>query len=188
MANVKTTKKPPAQKKTETKPRKYQTRKRLPQEPTEKIPPANNGKHPGGRPSEYTLEVALEICSRVSNGQSLRTICRDDSMPAKESVLTWLVKHPEFLAHYTQARVEAADAMAEEIIDICDDGTNDWMIANAGTENEKTVMNSEHVQRSRLRVDTRKWLMAKLQPKKYGEKIDHNHEGGLTVNIRKLGK
>jgi hypothetical protein len=93
-----------------------------------------------------------------------------------------------FSNQYAQAKSDAADAMAEEILDICDDGSNDWMTANVGTDQEKVTLNGEHVQRSRLRVDTRKWLMSKLQPKKYGEKLDLNHEGGLTVNIRKLGK
>jgi len=140
------------------------------------------------RPTIYSEEMVTEICSRVAKGRSIRTICKDEDMPDVTTVFDWIRAKPAFSQRYTEARVEAADAMAEEILDICDDGSNDWMTANVGADNEKVTLNGEHVQRSRLRVDTRKWLMSKLQPKKYGEKLDLNHEGGLTVNIRKLGK
>lgn len=81
----------------------------------------------------------------------------------------WLRKHPEFVNQYTRAKEESADAMAEDVLDIADDASNDWMEANDG-ENLAFKLNGEHIQRSRLRIETRKWLMAKMKPKKYGDR------------------
>lgn len=68
------------------------------------------------------------------------------------------------------------EAWADEITDICDDGTNDWMIVKRGGEDVE-VENKEVVNRSRLRVDTRKWLMSKIAPKKYAERIQQEISG-----------
>jgi hypothetical protein len=72
-----------------------------------------------------------------------------------------------FLAQYTRAKEEQADLMCEEMLEIADDGTNDTMITDFGLKENK-----EWTNRSRLRVETRKWLASKLKPKKYGEKLD----------------
>jgi transposase-like protein len=132
-----------------------------------------------GRPSTFTQEIAASICERLSAGESLRAICRDESMPAQSTVFLWLSKHREFSEQYARARETQADAMAEEILDIADDDSGDRIEANEGAER----LNSEFVQRSRLRVDTRKWLMSKLAPKKYGDKItqEQTGEGGGPV-------
>ena len=97
--------------------------------------------------------------------------------PAKQC-FRWLREKPEFCEQYTRAKEESADAMAEDILDIADDGTNDYMeVLDKDGECVGYRVNGEHVQRSRLRVESRKWLMAKMKPKKYGEKIDHNLGG-----------
>lgn len=126
-----------------------------------------------GRPSSYTQETADTICSLLSDGLSLRSVCNLEDMPVKATVFSWMRKYPEFLAQYTRAKQESADAMAEELLDIADDGTNDWM--ERYNKEGKAIgwqVNGEAVQRSKLRTDTRKWLMAKMKPKKYGEKLD----------------
>lgn len=139
-----------------------------------------------GRPSKYTPELADRICSQLASGDSLRTVCKDDSMPCVASVFNWLRTYPEFLAQYTRAKEEAADAFVEEMLDISDDGRNDWM-EKLGKDGEPIgwQLNGEHVNRSRLRVDTRKWIASKLKPKKYGDKVAlTGPEGGpLAVNI-----
>lgn len=132
--------------------------------------------HAGGRPSDYTQELADKICSQLAEGISLRTVCLAEDMPSKTTVFSWLRTHPEFLAQYARAKEESADAMAEEILDIADDGTNDWMTMKIGGK-ETEVPNNEVLQRSRLRVDTRKWIMSKMKPKKYGEKYDVTSDG-----------
>lgn len=143
---------------------------------TQAKPKAAKAKRPKGRPSDFTLELADRICAEMVCGSSLRSICKADDMPSCVTVFAWLRKYPDFLKRYEAAAVERANYHAEEMLDIADDGTNDWMeVHDKEGECIGYKINGEHVQRSRLRVDTRKWLMAKLQPKKYGEKVDVNH-------------
>lgn len=127
--------------------------------------------HAGGRPTDYTQELADKICEELAEGVSLRTVCVAEAMPAARTVFRWLRTNEQFCQQYARAKQESADAMAEDILDIADDGTNDWMEINrAGHTTE--VPNNEVLQRSRLRVDTRKWLMSKMKPKKYADKLD----------------
>jgi hypothetical protein len=125
-----------------------------------------------GRPTIYSQKMADKICSNIIEGFSLRTVCKQDDMPCVATILNWLRTNKEFLLQYEKSKEEQADALAEEMLDIADDGTNDWMEkygkdgANSGWQ-----VNAEHVQRSRLRLDTRKWIASKLKPKKYGDKI-----------------
>lgn len=129
-----------------------------------------------GRPTTYTLTLADNICAQLAEGKSMRTVCKGEGMPVMSTVFLWLRTHPEFSERYTQAKAEAADALVEEMLDISDDGTNDWMeIHDKEGEAVGYKINGEHVQRSRLRVDTRKWIASKLKPKKYGERVDVDH-------------
>lgn len=127
-----------------------------------------------GRPSEYTKEIGDNICADLAMGMSLRSVCLKKESPAISTVFRWLRTYPEFRKQYEDAKQESADAMAEEVLDIADDGTNDFILKENG---EGITVNSEHIQRSRLRVDTRKWLMAKMKPKKYGDKLDMTTDG-----------
>lgn len=128
------------------------------------------------RPTDYTKELIDRICDELSDGVSLRTICLEEEMPDKSTVFRWLRENKEFQDQYARAKQESADAMAEEILDISDNGVNDWMERNYG-DTSVWVTNGESLQRSKLRVDTRKWLMAKMKPKKYGEKMDVTSDG-----------
>lgn len=135
-----------------------------------------------GRPSDYTAETATIICDRLALGESLRAICLDADMPAQSSVFRWLDAQEAFREQYARAREAQADFYAAEIIDISDDGTNDWMERRSEAEkgagvNTGWVLNGEHVQRSRLRVDSRKWYAGKVAPKKYGDKYINEHSG-----------
>jgi len=103
-------------------------------------------------------------------------------MPARQTVLDWLHAEPEFAAQYARAREAQADLMGEEILDIADDSRNDSFVDEDG----QTHVNFDHIQRSRLRVDARKWLMGKMAPKKYGDKLLHagaDGEGPLVVRV-----
>lgn len=132
-------------------------------------------KNKGGRPSDYTEELAETICLRLAEGESLRSVCRDDGMPCKKTVLRWISRLPEFRAQYVRAKEEGAEAIAEEMFDIADDGTNDWMEKlDKDGEAVGYQLNGEHVQRSKLRIDTRKWYLSKIMPKKYGDRIQHD--------------
>lgn len=125
-----------------------------------------------GRPSTFTEEVADAICERIVNGESVRAICRDEGTPSMVTVFKWLRDFPSFAKQYALAKEMQAEALADEIIEIADDGTNDWMMVNRG-DNEAWVTNGEALQRSRLRVDARKWAASKLLPKKYGDRLVH---------------
>lgn len=118
-----------------------------------------------GRPSSYTEERGDAICARIAEGDSLRTICAEDG-PDMKTVMRWLADNDAFRQQYARAREAQADLMAEDILQIADDGRNDTY----QTDNGEAV-NHDVIARSRLRVDARKWLAAKLAPKKYGEKI-----------------
>lgn len=122
--------------------------------------------------SIYTEEWAIAFCTEIATGVSLREICRRPNSPCAESVFKWLYQHPEFAVMYATAKSAAMDAMGEELLEIADDGTNDWMKANNG----QVVLNKEAVSRSRLRCDTRQWLMTKLAPKKFGLKMPDQPE------------
>lgn len=122
-----------------------------------------------GRPSSFSDEIADKICARIADGDSLRTICCADEMPSKATVFRWLRENEDFQDQYARAREEQADAIFEDILEIADDARNDWMKANAD-DDEAYRLNGEHVQRSKLRIDARKWMAGKLRPKVYGDK------------------
>jgi hypothetical protein len=140
-----------------------------------------------GRPTGFSQEIADRICERIADGESLRAICLDDDMPAKSSVFKWLGEHAAFSDQYARARETQADAIFDEILDIADDGTNDWMVKNtADGDAIGWRENGEALRRSALRVDARKWMAGKLRPKKYGEKMQHtgaDGEGPVQVVI-----
>lgn len=173
-----------------------QAGKAAPKKPAKK-PAAKRASKPAvpkkqvGRPSDYTEELGSILCAQIAMGMSLRTVCKGEDAPSAVTFFTWLRKHPEFLTQYEAAKAESAAALAEELLDIADDGTNDWMeIHDKDGACVGYKVNGEHVQRSRLRLDTRKWLLSKLAPKKYGDKVDVNHgsqEGNpLTVLHRQI--
>lgn len=135
-----------------------------------------------GRPSTYSKALAATICERLSDGESLRAICRNPDMPSRDSVFRWLRVHPEFSDQYARARELQADALADEILAIADDGSRDYVIDEDGIKR----VDHEHIQRSRLRVDARKWYAAKLAPKKYGDKIEHSADDALSLLLNNL--
>jgi hypothetical protein len=100
------------------------------------------------------------------SGRSVRSICLDDDMPCMSTVFKWLREQEGFSQQYARASVERGHVMAEEAIDIADDSKNDYIDVEGVQK-----LNNEHVQRSRLRVDTRKWFASKLAPKVYGDKL-----------------
>ena len=136
---------------------------------------------PAGRPTTYTQELADSICEELALGYSIRTVCKPEGMPAISTFFKWIRENEEFSKQYAKAKQEASDAMAEDILDIADDGTNDYIEREGKDGTTYEVVNSEVIARSRLRVDTRKFLMAKMKPKKYGEKIDVT-SGGEKLN------
>lgn len=152
-----------------------------------------------GRPSEFTQAIADAICERIADGESLRKICAEETMPNKATVFRWMAVHKEFSDQYARAREEQAELLADEIIEIADDGRNDKYI---DPESRQDRVDHDVIARSRLRVEARKWVAAKLKPKKYGDKVaiggaddlpPVKSEVDLTINpeeayLRMIGK
>lgn len=129
-----------------------------------------------GRPSTFTAELATEICRKLSEGQTLREVCRHESLPSESTVRGWALDDREgFSAQYTRAREIGYLAMADELLEVADDGRNDWIERQDEDSKASFVLNGEHVQRSRLRVDTRKWMLSKALPKIFGDRVTQEH-------------
>ena len=125
-----------------------------------------------GRPSIYSEELVNELCGYLAQGMSMKRACEQPGMPTPSTVFQWLSDKPGFSDKYARAKEEACEALAEEMFDIADDGSNDYMeVFDKNGEAVGYKLNGEHVNRSRLRVDTRKWYISKIKPKKYGDKL-----------------
>lgn len=107
---------------------------------------------PAGRPSTYTDEIADQICDRLQNGESLRQICRDESMPDRTTVYRWRGDRSEFATKYARAREAQGDYMDDLIYD------------------EALACTTENFQVARVRIGAYQWRAAKLKPREYGER------------------
>ena len=131
-----------------------------------------------GRPTKYTDQLAQDICDGLIDGQSLNKLCMSDDMPCKASVYNWLSdpEHAAFLDKYTHARERQAETFMDQCVDIADDNEDDTitLVNKAGKEYEK--VNHDHINRSRLRVDTRIKIAERMAPRKYA--IQHLEVSG----------
>jgi len=118
------------------------------------------------RPTKYNKELGERICKSIADGASLVSTLKQDGMPTQALIYSWLAedKHEGFLEMYKRAREQQQENWAEQIIEISDkDGD---------------------VNRDRLRVDSRKWLVARLMPRKYGDRT--LIEGDVTVHVKRI--
>lgn len=121
---------------------------------------------PAGRPTDYTEEKANTILGMMVEGMSLRKICAADDMPDMSTVYRWLSKHKEFSNNYAKAQQDRTTAFAEELLEIADQ-----------FDNLADKLDVEHIQRAKLRIDTRKWIMSKMDPKRFGDKVEQTIQG-----------
>lgn len=118
-------------------------------------------------------EKAAIVIAELESGKSLRKAAAAIGVdPA--TVLRWVKADEAFAQQYAQARETGYQLLADEILEISDDSSGDVIETDRGP-----VANPEFTARSRLRVDSRKWMLAKMLPKVYGEKVDHNVNGQL---------
>lgn len=122
------------------------------------------------RPTDYSQQLAQTICDRLANGESLRAICRDPEMPVKLTVLRWLNKYDEFSSQYAYARQLQAEGEFDEMEEL------------AATATPETV------QIVKLQIDTRKWVLARKAPKKYGDRMAIAGDGESPLNVVIQGK
>lgn len=133
---------------------------------------------PAGRPSDYCKETVDTICGLIACGESLSAVCRMSGMPSKPTVLRWLAKHEEFRTQYREAKVESQDAVVESIFDILDEKPAHHPVTGA--------IDTGAVTWAKNRADARKWYLAKIAPKKYGDQLNQNID--TTVRVVDSGK
>ena len=133
-----------------------------------------------GRPLTYNKHMSTLICLRISEGQSLREICRSEGMPTRAAVYEWLLRFPDFVDQYARARDEQADTLADEITAISDE-----LPTQIVDDKGKVRYDSAYVQWQKNRIDARKWVAMKLKPKKYGDKQIHSGdaENPLAITV-----
>jgi hypothetical protein len=131
-------------------------------------------------------ELAQRICEALAAGRTLRDVCRDPGMPAPSTVLAWVKADRDgFAARYREAREIGYQLMADEMLEIADDSSGDFAVRKAGGD---PVFDHEHVSRARLRVETRRWLLAKALPKIYGDRLDLKATHNAGDSLRELMK
>lgn len=134
--------------------------------------------------TKYTPERGDKICEYVAMGESMRTIAARKGMPAMSTIFKWLRENQDFSEQYARAKEDCADALVEDILDIADDGSNDYMEKLDKEGNViGWVQNGEAVQRSRVRIDSRKWLAMKLKPKRYGDRLSVDSSSKIEGNV-----
>jgi hypothetical protein len=127
---------------------------------------------------EYSPQLGEEICLRIAAGETLKKICKGADMPNKDTVIRWVLKKPDFAEMYNFARQVQAELLGDEILDIAKDNSND--------KNEDGTPNHANVQRSRLEVDTIKWYLARINARKWGDKVTSEvtgKDGAPLVNV-----
>lgn len=130
-----------------------------------------------GRPTMFSETLAAVICGRLAAGDTLTAICKTTGFPVPATVHRWTRENSQFRADYTLARDDQTHRWGDEIIEIADDSSLDTMDSVDKQGNPIQVANHANVQRDRLRVDTRKFLMAKLNGQQYGDKVEHEVRG-----------
>lgn len=120
-----------------------------------------------GRPTAITSEVITELCDRIALGESLRQICSSDHMPGMTTILRALSaeNNEDFRVRYARAQTQRGENIMSELLVLCDTPPKDNVEA----------------QHRRLQVDTRKWVISKLYPRKYGEKVETIHSGEVKL-------
>ena len=136
------------------------------------------GKLKGTRARMFNQDTADRICQRLADGSSLRKAAKAEGVGI-QTVLDWAEASPDFAGQYAQARARGYSLLADEIIEISDDSQGDVIDTEQGPR-----VDAERVARAKLRVDSRKWMLSKMLPKVYGDKVDVNHAGTVNQSIK----
>lgn len=142
---------------------------------------------PGSGSPKFTPELGDTICQHIADGLSVRKVCALDGMPKMTTIFRWLAdgEHEVFREQYEKAREIGLEVHADSILEIADtplEGVETKIMADGGVEVKKGDMLGHR----RLQIDARKWVLSKLLPKKYGDKMDLNHSGEIkspTLNL-----
>lgn len=136
-----------------------------------------------GRPAVYTEEIADEICRLLASGESLNAICKSEHMPARSTVYLWIVNNTNgFSDKHARAREAQQWAFADDIVEMADrDRICEKVTIKADGSEE--IVRLDQVDRSRLQVDSRKWLMARLARRTFGEKPAASEQEDTKITV-----
>lgn len=136
------------------------------------------------KPTRFSQALADHICDRLIRGETLNAICDEDGMPSAGTVRYWRHTNAEFKAAYEGAREAQADALFDEILEIVDDGRNDWM-EKEGRNGTYIALNHEAMMRSKMRAEMRLKLVAVMNPKRFGDKaqLDLTNSDGKLASM-----
>lgn len=142
-------------------------------------------KNKNGRPTIYNEHIVNRICElTATTSLGIRRLCAlHPDLPNPDTIFAWRLKYKDFSERYAEAKRHQVDVLVEEILDIADDKSNDETTNDEG----KIICNTEYLNRSRLRIDTRKWLAAKLMPKIYGDRVQNDTNIHMTHEERLKG-
>jgi hypothetical protein len=142
-----------------------------------------------GRPTNYTPEIGEYVAEQLSLGRSLKNIvdtarAQDPNFPDYSSFLKFACDpdHHFFEIHRFGRELQWR-RYAEQVVEISDDATNDYMVQEGKDGEMSWKINGEHIQRSRLRVDTRKWLLSRVLPKEYGDEVGKESAAQVQINV-----
>lgn len=155
--------------------------------------PETPAKRKRGRPSKYSEAVVDRICLRLVEGESLRRICADPEMPSLSTIWNWYRKEEikaDFLERFLRARAFQSLVMDGDMQDVADDSSRDYKRVPCGVDSdgeavEKEVVDTEHIQRSKLRVETMWKRMKCMNPEMFAEKLNVSHEGEVALVDRR---
>lgn len=134
---------------------------------------------------KYSAELGIEICTRLAQGESLSSICKSEGMPSKSAVVMWAAnpEHP-ISEHYARAREVGYRLLADEIIEISD--TPLMGVKTKTGPNGTEVTEGDMIEHRRLQIDSRKWMLSKMLPKIYGDKLEVKQQIGFTEEFEKF--
>lgn len=125
---------------------------------------------PAGRPSDYNEEIAAEILTAIATTRvGLATICQNEHFPEPRTVYRWLMQNADFCQRYARAKEDSLQILEDELLELADNTRLGEIVTlkGDGTEERKIADMLDH---RKLQIETRKWLMGKLKPKKYGDR------------------
>lgn len=130
----------------------------------------SNAKPKMGRPTIYSEALITEFLYRIAKGRSVASVCTDDDMPHRATIYEWLAQNPDFSDRYARASEQRADHYFDEMLDIADRAL------------------PEEVQKAKLQIDTRKWVLSRMNPKKYSDKVQEERNNQAVDLMAQLMK
>ena len=140
------------------------------------------------RPTKLTDNLRKKILNKISDGYSVRKLCADRKYPTRDMFYKWIREDASFAEDYEKATQYRADFLADEILEIADDDLGDFDVRDLDDE---TIAKIDQIRlaRAKVKIDARKWIAAKMSPKKYGNNVKvesdnkHDHAGSVTIEI-----